>query len=92
MFTVMFRNEAGDETVLCDVREVRKVLSKPATRSPEADPTSRFYDEPGVYVQFDGGGQTHFGFLPPGAPVKSDEPPTIFVMNEQGATVARYRL
>lgn len=89
MLTVLHRSAGGDETILCDVREVRKVMDRP-TGTPESTPTSPFYTASGIYVTFDGGGETHFGWG--NAAHNSQEPPMIFVMNENGATVAKYRL
>lgn len=85
MLTVMYRDEWGNESL----HEATSVQYFPAHG--KMNPIMSGHDcEPGVLVNLLGGTSVHFGTQ---KACSSDQVPReIFVMNEKGATVARYGL
>lgn len=93
MLTVMYRNEKGHETIYPEVRMVEKITaeSRAAMTLMRDEPTEGF--RPGVlcHLNNDPIGYVHFGVRDQ-AQAGDPADPVVFVMNEQGKTVARYPL
>lgn len=84
MFTVMHRNEFGDELVIAASR-VEKVNQREGENAGDWMSGVAIYGEDGEMVR-------HCPFISNDPEKKMAVVPYIFVMNEAGATVATYRL
>lgn len=85
MLTVLYKDADGNET-LHEAESVQRIVKGQAL----PDGPSRFDCEPGVIVNLRGEARVHYAETKAMNP--GDKPREIFVMNEAGATVARYTL